>query len=288
VVDDGSVDNTGATIQQQFGSQIRYIFQANQGPSAARNAGIRAATHDWVAFLDSDDVWLPDKLACQVPLIQEKGVVLCYSNAADMQRPTKDDLFSMIGLDIDPEQSILNNPLEWIIKGSIGILTPACICAKAAVFKAGGFDERLRVGEDTMLWTRLAYEGAFALTSKVLVLRGRSDQGDQLTQRGQDDYEREIIFSRLLIFQEAYIRSVSQPPHVQDGLRRMLANMLVAQMQRMAMDGQYPLARQKAFEAMAYLPIGKSIVKVFMGMVSPELLGFLFKMKQKRQAGLQP
>ncbi len=283
IVDDGSADNTGAELQQQFGNQIRYIFQPNRGPSAARNTGLRAAQHDWVAFLDSDDIWLPDKLAHQVPLIQKKGVVLCYCNAGSLSRASQESLFSMIGLDVNQDQAIIGNPLELIIQGSMGILTPACICSKAAVSKAGGFDERLRVGEDTLLWTRLAFEGSFAITSKVLVLRGDTNQADQLTRRGQDDYERQILLSRLLIFQEAYIRSISQPPHIQKGLRRLLANLLVAQTQRMAKDGEFALARHKALEAMAYLPGGKSLIKVVMGMVSPALLAFFCKSKNERR-----
>ncbi|MCP4075124.1 MAG: glycosyltransferase family 2 protein, partial [Gammaproteobacteria bacterium] len=62
VIDDGSTDNTANRIRQQFPS-VKLIQQTNQGVSAARNTGIKATQFEWIALLDSDDEWLPDKLA---------------------------------------------------------------------------------------------------------------------------------------------------------------------------------------------------------------------------------
>ena len=69
VVDDGSTDGTAAIIGQ-YHPGVRYVSQHNAGPSAARNHGIKAATGEWIAFLDSDDVWLPDKLAAELDILR--------------------------------------------------------------------------------------------------------------------------------------------------------------------------------------------------------------------------
>ena len=64
VVDDGSTDDT-AEVVERFGDAVRFIRQENAGASFARNTGIEAATSDWIAFLDADDEWLPNKLKLQ-------------------------------------------------------------------------------------------------------------------------------------------------------------------------------------------------------------------------------
>ena len=68
VVDDGSNDDTAERLRQ-FGNQIIYIYQQNKGLSSARNAGIRRATGEWVAFLDADDVWHAEKIAKQLAAV---------------------------------------------------------------------------------------------------------------------------------------------------------------------------------------------------------------------------
>jgi len=71
VIDDGSTDDTRAMISRQF-PEARYFYQDNRGVSAARNHGIRQATGQWLAFLDSDDTWLPDKLARQTAAVEAR------------------------------------------------------------------------------------------------------------------------------------------------------------------------------------------------------------------------
>src|ERR1039457_5929793 len=72
VVDDGSTDNTQEKLKE-YGDRIRVVYQRNSGPAAARNRGIRAARGEIIAFLDSDDVWLPTILERQVSLLQQAG-----------------------------------------------------------------------------------------------------------------------------------------------------------------------------------------------------------------------
>ena len=72
VIDDGSTDDTGLMLRKDF-PQIKTLYQTNQGVSSARNKGIHASTGDWVALLDSDDEWLPDKLAQQISALKNQS-----------------------------------------------------------------------------------------------------------------------------------------------------------------------------------------------------------------------
>ena len=79
VVDDGSTDNTRDVVSR-YREDIRYIYQNNKGVSAARNAGIKEARGQYIAFLDADDLWLPEKLASQMRVMTQSdaiGIVAC-------------------------------------------------------------------------------------------------------------------------------------------------------------------------------------------------------------------
>ncbi|MBK9123562.1 MAG: glycosyltransferase family 2 protein [Chloroflexi bacterium] len=71
VVDDGSTDGTGDMLRERYEDRIRYVYQANQGRSEARNHGMRLAAGEYIAFLDSDDLWEPDKLTRQIAFMRE-------------------------------------------------------------------------------------------------------------------------------------------------------------------------------------------------------------------------
>src|SRR5271155_324881 len=97
VVDDGSSDETGQTLEHAFGDRIRYYFQPNQGVSAARNKGIEEARGEWIAFLDSDDLWEKEKLECQLDALERFAphCDACYTDVRLLNHPETRTLFQM-------------------------------------------------------------------------------------------------------------------------------------------------------------------------------------------------
>jgi len=142
VVDDGSKDNT-CDIVRSFGDRVTLISQENAGPAAARNTGIRAATSDWVALVDSDDTWLPEKLEKQAPLCKD-GVGLVRSHITN---PVMPQLFREVTFE------------ELWITNQVG--TSTVVLSKKVWEELDGFQEdRAFIGaEDYNYWLRVAHAG---------------------------------------------------------------------------------------------------------------------------------
>ncbi len=160
VVDDGSADDTQATLRQ-FGSRIRVINQLNAGPSAARNRGIEAARGEIIAFQDSDDLWMPTKLARQVSILERVGsaVPCCLCNAR-MEFTTRPITTSFELAPIRPpfEEGVWSNVPE--VLSTTSVLFNQCVAVRTEVLrKIGGFNESMDFMEDYDLSLRLALEG---------------------------------------------------------------------------------------------------------------------------------
>jgi glycosyltransferase involved in cell wall biosynthesis len=285
VVDDGSTDDTGKVLQEKYSDRINYIYQSNAGAAAARNTGIRASRYDLIAFLDSDDIWLPRKLELQVPLMSGAGVVLSYSNLINEENGLRRDYFSEIGISFDSEPVVLDYPLRTLLrKGGCGIWTPVVICRKKALQRVGCFDERMRIYEDVRLWTGLSQEGKWAVTSEPLAIRIWSKSGEQLMKEDSSFY-RESSKMRLEIFLEAYARNIDGPSDVQQRLRSFIARDLVQQATYFALDKKYNAARRKAFESLVYSPRGTIALKAFLSLLSPRLFSILIRRRWAHPGG---
>lgn len=155
VVDDGSTDQTREAIAP-YERDIRYIYQDNQGVSAARNHGITLAQGDWVAFLDADDYFFPDKLAAQVSVFREQpelGIV-----HSGWQRVNAKGEFLM---DVNPWKQVPVLDLESWLRWK-PVLPSAMMFRREWLVRAGGFDSRFPPAEDTELVLRLARLGCKA------------------------------------------------------------------------------------------------------------------------------
>ncbi|MFT5126578.1 MAG: glycosyltransferase involved in cell wall biosynthesis [Rhodothermales bacterium] len=168
VVDDGSTDDTVLRTSQL---PITLIQQENRGVSAARNVGIRAARGDWIALLDSDDEWLPEKLEKQLArLASEPGLRVCHTqeNWIRLGKPLKQ---------LAKHQKYGG----WIFPRCLDIclMSPSSILIHREVFEAVGlFDESLPACEDFELWLRITarYPVAYIETPLIVKHGGHADQ----------------------------------------------------------------------------------------------------------------
>lgn len=166
VIDDASTDNTG-DIVLSFGGRVRYIYQDNKERAAARNRGIRESKGEYVAFLDSDDLWLQEHLQsfCE-SLNMKKDFGLAFSGSYMMNE--SGNIISKI-----KAFNFREKPLKEIVKkfSSGGCNASSCLIRKNLFEKVGYFNEdrSLSGSEDWEMWARLAAETEFVFTGKYTV-----------------------------------------------------------------------------------------------------------------------
>ncbi|MCK5551764.1 MAG: glycosyltransferase [Deltaproteobacteria bacterium] len=181
VVDDGSTDGTGEALRA-FGNKIKYISQDNRGASAARNLGARVSRGKYLAFLDSDDLWEPEKLEIQVKCMKENPQFpLCYT----------DEIWIRKGIRVNPKKRH-GKYSGWIFEKCLPlcIISPSSALMRRALFEeTGGFDETLPVCEDYDFWLRVTCRYPVLFIDQKLIVK-KGGHGDQLSIRswGNDRY----------------------------------------------------------------------------------------------------
>jgi glycosyltransferase involved in cell wall biosynthesis len=190
VVDDGSTDGTAEGLAD-LGRSLRLLRRAHRGVSAARNAGAACASGDWLAFLDSDDVWLPGKLAAQMAF---------HAAHPELAVSQTEEIWIRNGVRVNPRRHHAK-PSGDIFLPSLErcLVSPSAVILRRDLFLAsGGFAEDLPVCEDYDLWLRLSCRHAVGLLDRSLVVK-RGGHADQLSRRywGMDRF-RVVALQRLL------------------------------------------------------------------------------------------
>ena len=181
VVDDGSSDDTGRSLEEIFGDRIRYYPQANQGASVARNKGIAEARGEWIAFLDSDDLWEKEKLEWQFRSLERFGPKCggCYTDTRFYNHPETRTMFQMAEESYRHEGTIGVNTdvLKLLVRpGGAGmVVCLSSFMVRADVARAtGGFDPKLLFSQDSEFLFRSAMLTGFCYVNRPLVRFDRS------------------------------------------------------------------------------------------------------------------
>lgn len=189
VVDDGSTDDTEERLGI-FGSRLRYCKQQNTGVSGARNRGVQIARAPLVAFLDSDDLWLPGKLRIQHKyMAKHPDVLICQT----------EETWWRNGRRVNPKRRH-QKPSGDIFQRSLDLclVSPSAVMARRRLFeRIGYFDETLPVAEDYDFWLRVAVNYPVPLLPEPLVIK-RGGHADQLSARPTIDRYRIKALEKLL------------------------------------------------------------------------------------------
>ena len=168
VVDDGSTDDTAERVAAIADPRIALLHQSRRGPSAARNHALAHARGEYVAVIDADDVWLPQKLELQVQALARRADAALAYGWTDF-----------VGEDLQPLHPDGRATVEGQVLAHLLRLNFICcgsntLIRRAAMVEVGGFDEALEGAEDWELHTRLAARHAFVAVPQVVVRYRRS------------------------------------------------------------------------------------------------------------------
>ncbi len=172
VVDDGSTDETPRRLRDH-GARLRVLTQRRRGVAAARNLGAGRASGNYLAFLDSDDLWHPRKLQRQLDFMESRPEIeICQT----------EEIWIRNGVRVNPRRRH-RKPSGDIFRASLELclVSPSAVMMRRELFeRTGGFDESLPVCEDYDLWLRIARDAEVPLIPEALVTR-RGGHADQLS-----------------------------------------------------------------------------------------------------------
>jgi glycosyltransferase involved in cell wall biosynthesis len=180
VVNDGSPDTKNLEqALEPYMERLVYLKQENRGAAAARNEGLRVARGSLVAFLDADDLWLPDYLAEQVKFIENERCDLVYTDALIFGDSVPEGRTYM-----ETSPSTGEVTFQSLLGGRCNVITSGVVTRRQLVLDVGSFDETLRNSQDFYLWLQLARNGARLAYQRKVLLRYRqhadSLSGDEL------------------------------------------------------------------------------------------------------------
>jgi glycosyltransferase involved in cell wall biosynthesis len=279
VADDGSSDGT-AELVSSYGERgirgaerIRYFYQDNQGKSVALNHAVARARGEWIAFLDSDDYWLTDKIERQFAAVEhfQGRCGACFTDGQFVNNPRMNTTaFKFYGRHYAELFGMLSEPSRLFAETPAGVSIVTLLCRTELVRKAGGFDPELRFTEDYDFIFRLSLVTDFCFVNTPLVIIDRS--AAETRHSGASAVWDKIDF-RLQCEQRRYEKWMALTDQEHATIRRILrgrlrkvhsgwANFYLA-------NGRYEMAQEEISKAIKYQFTPGLLVKNLLARFSP-------------------
>jgi glycosyltransferase involved in cell wall biosynthesis len=257
VIDDGSSDGTGEILAEKYGDRIRYYFQMNQGASVARNRGVQEARGEWIAFLDSDDLWEPEKLEWQFKTLEQldSQCGACYTDVHLLNYPETRTFFQLAEGNYRHQGPIGINheALRLLVRpGGAGmVICLSSLLARAEVIrKSGGFDTKLLYSQDSEFMFRLATHTQFCYVNRPLVGFDRSPVETRHVGASADWNKTEFFLQDSQLRLEGLSRLTGLPKNVKSLIRGQLASVHSGWVNWYLETGQNAKARRAASTAL--------------------------------------
>jgi glycosyltransferase involved in cell wall biosynthesis len=260
VVDDGSTDETREAVAQVIdqqhsnGKRVRYFFQTNQGQSVARNKGVDAALGQWLGFLDSDDVWLPEKLEWQVRAVEkfkeECGACICDARVFD-DLGLDTTAFRSSGKRCDETLGMESDAAEKLVKCRDPYWVSTLLVRTEVAKQIGSFDPHIEYAEDHDFLFRLSLATSFCYVNRPLAVLDRSKSPQNSTCRAWDSVEVRLRGTQSMF--EKWLRlGPTLTPEVRRTVVRSLRNVHSAWTNWHLEHERYEEARQAARRGIRY------------------------------------
>lgn len=271
VVNDGTPDTAELEeVLRPYMNEIVYVKQENRGASAARNRGMQECSGSLIAFLDGDDLWLPEFLESQVHFIQSgPGYDLVYCNAFHFGN----DCVGMTYMDTCPSDGKVN--FESLITAKCNVISSGVLARKESLLRAGSFDESLRSAEDFDLWVRLSRLDNIRINYQRRVLVGYRHRSGSLS----TDFTRHLEHS-LRVFEKILTRedlSSAERRLVGDTLTRYRARLAVRKGKAYLLEGDFAEATQSFKSAQSLDPNWKLSMALAFMRISPSVVQRVYR-----------
>lgn len=263
VVDDGSTDNTEEVVKSFNDSRIRYVrHEQNRGGAAARNTGIKMAQGEYIAFQDSDDEWLPEKLEKQMKVFENApakvGVV--YTGFWSIEGNVKK---YSLDREIRHKEGDIHSQ---ILQGNF-IATPTAVVKKVCFEKAGMFDERLPRLQDWELWIRVSKYFNFKVIDEPLGTQYSVGEGIRTDEEG-------LIIARKLVLEKHY-------EEFESAGKKVLAKQLFSIGHLLCLFGKINEGREYMVRARMIRPTVKYFIASYIPLLGPKVYKFAVKLNKR-------